>query len=331
MRGANWLALGLGLGLGLGGMACSLDSKGLNHQGPDLGDTTAASTGTTTTDPGTTVVGLDGTASSSSTTTADTTTSAPDDTTSDGTTGPGPSPLVDTGLLARWYVDEADTGKLVTSVLDSHPPTVDLVLLYESGSPTYAEIDGNRGLSWPQVGLDGRAIVPIAGTKLLDDLGGAQQATFELVLGVKAVSGSTSRFLHFGTGNGSGDFVIGTDRMDLIELRWNDAATVRNFDAALTSDRQVLHVVVDTTQAAPEDRFRAYLDGSELVSQDMAAPVQGEGLPLQPSSSLVLGNRADGQRSFRGTLHYAAIYLAAFDASDIKANAEALLISDDAP
>ncbi|MCX4246753.1 hypothetical protein [Paraliomyxa miuraensis] len=321
MRGVTWLVLGLGC------LACNPNAGGLNNQGPPLGEPTTSTDGST--GSSTTVAADDGTSSSTSGATESPTTTAVDPT--DDTTGPSKPALVDTELLARWYVDEADTDQRPEHVLDSVPPAVDLELIYTNGTPVYALDDGNRGIQWSQAGRSGRALAPIDGTKLLDELGGASEITFELVISVQAVVSNTSRFLHIGTDDDNGDFVIGAHMMNVLQVRWDDGDIVRTFDTTLTGQRQVVHVVVDTTQVAEQDRIRAYIDGDALVTPDMEAPVLGAGLPLKDTSSLVLGNRTDGQRSMRGTLLYAAIYLAVLELPDIQNNVEVLRGSDDTP
>jgi hypothetical protein len=95
----------------------------------------------------------------------------------------------------------------------------------------------------------------------------------------------------------------------------------------------VVHVVVDTELADGDTnaRTRAYLDGVELTPLDGNVPNEDEGLPLQDTSSVVLGNRANGDRSFRGQLYYAAIYLGALELEEVQTNATALLLDDDRP
>lgn len=319
--------------VGLGGLGCALNAEGLGTTETDLVTTDASTTmppieGTTTSGMGSSTASPPTTDTTGPSSATDGTTTH--DTTDDTTTGSMQPPLIDEGLLARWYVDEAAEDQRPTHVLDSQPPAVDLALMYDNGSPSYTTIDDNRGLRWADQGLSGRPQAPIGGTKLLDQLGGATQATFELVLAAQSFDPEASRFIHFGSGGGSGDFVIAARNADELEVRWPFMPD-RKFDASFDGSRQVLHVVVDTTLAAPEDRFRAYLDGVELSRQDANAPGQGSGMQLQGSSSVVLGNRSDGQRSFGGTLGYAAIYRVAFDPGDVQANAEALLMHDDAP
>ena len=246
-------------------------------------------------------------------------------------TGPDVPMLIDEGLLARWYLDEAASGMAPSAVFDHQPPEVDLPLVYDADQPRYDVVDDSRGLVWSATQLSGRAVLDIAGTKFESELTGATQATFEIVLSVEEVTTDLSRFIHFGDGAGGGDFAIGSPFLDRIVLRWG-GSTLREFESDFGgTDRRVLHVVVDTDAGAPDDRLRAYLDGMRLPLTNPGAPGQAEGLPLNQSSAITLGNRSDGTRSFRGRLQYAAIYTEVLDQAQLEHNVDVLLASDDAP
>jgi len=246
-----------------------------------------------------------------------------------GTTGPDVPMLVDLGLLSRWYLDEASEGQDPVAALDHHAPAVDLELRYSDASPSYAVLDGNRGLQWLSQDRGGRAVVPIFGTKLETELTMATEVTFELVVAVTAVSDMYSRYLHIGSIMLPADLSIGSSRLDEVEVHWG--GIFRRYAANLDGGRQVIHVVIDTTQDDPIQRLRAYLDGVELVHITDQAPAQGEGLLLLPTSDLVLGNRTDGGRTFQGSLQYAAIYTAVLDEAQLENNAAVLMTNDDTP
>lgn len=323
MRGTTVLVVMLVAG------GCRYDAAALgsSHGPTDDTATTASSAGASSSTTGTTG-GLDTAATFNVPTTGDATTDASTGQTS--TTGPEVPMLIDDGLLARWYLDEASEGQGPRAALDHHPPPATLELYYGADSPTWAVVDGSRGLRWLEAERGGRAQVPLAGTKLESELIAAPQATFELVLSVTGVTGMGSRFLHVGVDMVPEDLAIGSSDLTEIELRWT-GNVMRKFAASLTGARQILHVVVDTTQDDPLQRLRAYLDGEELVPIDAGAPAQGEGLPLLPESALVLGNRSGGSRTFRGTLQYAAIYTLPFGPAEVEHNLPLLKASDDAP
>lgn len=325
MRGT--LVLGVALLVAAG---CRYDPSGFGTGttgGSASDDTTAASSMGASSSSSSSRGGSEGEASTSGTTTGD---ASSESTTATGTTGPDVPVLVDDSLLARWYLDEAASGQAPRVVIDHHPPGTDLALVYTNEWPTYDVYEGNRGLRWTEVGRNGRALVDIAGTELATALTDATEVTFELVVVVNEVMPEFSRLLHIGTGNTAGDFAIGSSQIDRLALRWQ-GNTIRELEVDFGAQRHVLHVVVDTPAADPVERLRAYLDGVPLVSTGSGAPAQGQGLPLFPTAALTLGNRSDGQRSFRGRLQYAAIYTAVLDAAQLEANASVLLASDDAP
>lgn len=306
---------------------CSYDAAGLGTSSESTGSessTSAGMEGPSSTSTG----GVDGTTTGSSSSSGSAGSSSGEPDTS---TGPEVPMLVEEGLLARWYVDEAAAGTDPTAVIDHHAPGVDLPLVYADDQPMYAALDGNRGLGWDAIQLDGRAVVDIAGTKLESELTGTTEATFELVLSVEEVTTDVSRFLHFGGGGGGGDFAIGSSFLDRLVIRWG-GSTLCEFESDFGSpERRVVHVVVETNATDANERVRAYIDGVALMLTDAGAPDQGAGLPLDPSAALTLGNRSDGQRSFRGHLQYAAIYTTVLDQEQIDGNVALLLASDDAP
>jgi len=323
-------ALALGLACGV---ACKPNTSGVGSDGPELG---AASSSGTSMGAITTPVSVDDTAGTFGVPPA-TGTSSDDPPESSGTTASdstgdegstGGDPLIDHGLLARWYVDEAEAGQPPISLADSVFPPLDLPLLYGAGSPEFASENDNLGLLWYAVEEDGRAQAPIQGTKIETGLAEHTRATFEIVFALQAVSGSTSRLLHIGTESNSGDFAIGSDSLDSVEIRWAGSQLMR-FEATLGESRQVLHVVVDTDQPEVGDRIRAFLDGIEIDAEEEVGPAMGEGIPLLETSWLILGNRSDGQRSFRGSLQYAAIYDEPFSLAEVVTNATLLEANDD--
>lgn len=322
--------------LGLGSTGCTPDLGGLGPApNPNLG---GSSTGV---EPGSTTGAG---ATSPADTTADPSTSTTEGTTSSGsattgastdegsTTSAEPTRLVDTELLARWYIDEAMMGKSPILLADSTASPLDLVMAYAGGQPQFVEFDGQLGLQWTSSGADGRALSPIAGSKIETELTDQPRATFELVLAVESVTGAMSRFFHIGTGSNGGDVSVGTDSTDRLQVRWG-GSNVRAFTHDFDGSRQVLHVVLDTDQAQPEDRIIAYVNGSPIPLEGNAGgtPGLGAGLPLAQTSSLTLGNRSDGNRSFTGRLHYAAVYTTVLTPDEIMINADVLGLSDDSP
>lgn len=241
----------------------------------------------------------------------------------------GPS-LVDTGVIARWYIDEAGEGQEPGLLADSIAPPINLVLSYDGKSPVFDTDDGNRGLRWSDAADNGRASAPIAGSKIQTDFDGETEGTIELVLEVDDVQPQTSRFIDFGSAAQS-DLAVGSNDLDLLEIRWADNRMY--FETMYSGERQILHVVIDTNQARPSDRVVVYLDGAPLMvapSPPLSTfPERGEAIPLEGTSSVTLGNREAGMRSFEGALRYAALYSTALTADDLDNNLMLLGDSDD--
>lgn len=312
-------------------LGCNFDPESLGTSGPGLGGSSSSGgssptstgqlPGDTTSEPtSTTGNGLADSTSTSSDSGTDSSS------TGDGTTGEG---MVDEGLLARWWIDEAGSGQAPILLADSTASPMDLPLIYVGDMPVFVTTNGNIGLYWDSRGLDGRAMAPIAGSKIHTELGASGRATFELVVAMDDSVSQTSRLLHIGTA-GSDDFVIGANDSSTLQVRWRNGPTM-NFETTWDGTRQVVHVVVDTDQVSVVDRVRAYVGGIELVPASEAGPEQGITLPLDPGSSLVIGNRSDGQRSIEGAIHYTAIYLEPLDPAEIVLNVTTLKGDDDGP
>jgi len=303
------------------------------------GQVTAGSTGPSVSPTATTGSTTAADASTSPSTGADDTagTSGPGQSTSDGvgsgsSTGePGPT-LVDAGLVSRWHIDEAAMGQDPPVLLDAAMPGDDLTIVYQKSSPVFEEVGGHRGLAWSFQGIDGQAQLAMVGaTNLYQGLVQQRTITIELVVEVDAVVGNGSRLFHMGQGTNAGQLSLRVDELTRLDVVWANEP-VRTFDVELDGARQVIHVVIDTQQRLALDRVRAYVDGmpQRLASLD-ARPALDEGLELSPFSAFVLGNRTTGNRSFRGTLFYAAVYAEAFTADQVQHDTALLLEDDDTP
>lgn len=326
--------------LGLAMVGCGLDSAGLGLPTPQGGDsstgsppslepspTAMATTGEPPAPPLPPMSTGDPTNAEDSTGTDSTGAGE-----SEGSTGALRPSLIDTGLLARWYIDEAGMGQAPNRLADDTTNPLDLELVYAGDSPQFTELRGHRGLRWSAEGQDGRALAPVAQTKLVTELEGSPQVTLELVVRVEAVLSLASRLLHIGTST-QNDLAVSTDSLDALQVRWDNTVNARRFAIDLDGQLQVIHVVIDTEREDPEDRVLAYVDGLplDLLNLDDDDPAQGEGVSLGDASALVLGNRSDGLRSFLGQLDYAAIYVEALDPAEVMSNASVLLDSNDAP
>lgn len=325
--------------LGIGATACPLDTTGLGTGSPASSSSSSGAEPRPTTGPDSDAStgaadSLDsGTTIDESTTSGEllpTGSTSDSDTEGSSSTGMPDPALVDTGLLARWMIDDAVAGQPTTVVSDATALPLDLELLIHNGAPQFVTRDGHQGLAWPTEGEDGRAMASVNDTKLTTELAGSHRATLELVAKIEAVTTSTSRLLHIGTANRA-DLAVGTASLDELQIRWDGTYNARLFAADLDGERQVIHVVIDTDHDDPEDRILAYIDGVPLDSlhHHPDEPALGEGVALGNSSALVLGNRTDGNRSLSGMLYYAALYTEALDPDEVMLNASILAHDDD--
>jgi hypothetical protein len=253
----------------------------------------------------------------------------------DGAGGVGgqPPPLNDRGLLARYYLDEATSGSTPASVADAAPAPLDLPMDY-SGPVTFDAPGGHAGLTWPDFGVDGGAHATIAGTKI-EQIHGSTTGTIECVVELVASSPSSSRLSHIGTGSDPGRFTLYSDEATTAGFDWlaGDSAEEWAVDFAALG-RTVLHLVLDTNRADPEDRILLYINGQVQPPGGTinVLPALGATTALVVGTdSYALGNRAIGGRSFHGHLFYSALYTAALTDAEIQENAAILLASDDTP
>lgn len=249
----------------------------------------------------------------------------------EASSGAEPVGLMGRGLLVRYFIDEAASGQRVDSLADAAPDPLELPISYAGGQPEFVESGGNRGLEWATESGEGMAISPVAGTKIESTLDGAATATIEVVVDPDAVGepGYTTRFVHIGGSFATGRLVLGATTTQGFVLRLNDATVTEWATPIGALGRSVVHLVVDASQAALEDRARLFIDGVEQAATVSSGPGAGETITLPGGESLVLGNEPNSFRSMDGTLFYAAIYDVALDETEITTNAALLLASDD--
>lgn len=235
----------------------------------------------------------------------------------------------DGGLVARYYLDEADSGKTPTEALDAAPAPIDLTLEYMAGNEmTYTELPTGRGLRWMAPGTRGSANVDVDATKLAGALEGTTTMTVEIVARVDAVTNANSRILWIGSGNSLGRVAFSSETQDVIRFFVNDVERA-SFSLPFGA-RHVIHAVYDS--ALPTDKVKLYVDGAIIAPTLGTAPSNNETVNGLGGDSFFLGNRVGPDpRSFGGVLGYAAIYDVAFDAARVAQHASTLAVSDDAP
>jgi hypothetical protein len=252
-----------------------------------------------------------------------------------GATGAGgmfDGQLVDRGLIARYFIDEAAPGTLPgdlpTELVDAAPNPLNLNLTYIP-EMSWVEVPTGRGLGFTTAGLDGRASVAIDTTKFVQ-LQGGKTATMELVLDVQEVTTDVSRLMHIGLDSESGRLTMSTSTTHRLTMRLNDA-TIGEWPIDLASaGRIVVHGVLDTAQADPEDRARCYVNGSRLTGLDGIAPTQDALIDLSTNRHFVIGNREIGGRTIVGSIYYGALYNVPLTDEEIFGAVGVLLANDDA-
>lgn len=257
-----------------------------------------------------------------------------------GQGGSGPDrTLADDGLVVRYYIDEAASGIAPSMLQDAaHEEPLALELWYQGPDPAeleFEEVFGRRALRWLQVANNARASRAIGDTKIYEWLHGSTTGTIEVVADVRGVTDQGARLSHIGWEQEPGRFTLSSKDMGELQLYvWaNGACTpIGDWDVNLEQRRRtVLHVVFDSAQGEARDRVRLYADGQRVTGNDGSAVAQDLPLDLGQGCHYVLGNRETGQRSFRGWLHYAALYSTALSDTAVDNNFQALDLDDDTP
>jgi hypothetical protein len=271
-----------------------------------------------------------------------------------------PGKLVDDGLVARYYLDEAASGQQPGEALDAAPASalgdpVHLTIRYSNANeggaggggepgtggmaPTVAYIeddDGHRGLYFPAAEMPDVAYAALDGTKFTAALHSGTTATYEVVAEILDVSRFLSRLSHIGSGTGH-TLSLETDSTSLIQFTLNDDHA--HYAPTLLGQlgRAVYHAVLDIEATDPKHRVKFYVNGSRTLTLS-----PNENLDMDTSIDLgtgkyyCIGNRYqtenDGSgRSIQGTIYYSAIYKTPLTAEQVEHNTAVLLVSDDTP
>ena len=239
--------------------------------------------------------------------------------------------LVDTGLVVRYYLDEAVDGTGPTLVNDAGPNNIDLTINYGSGNLDYTEVSGNRGLeSISTTGVQ-RADYTITSSDALDTaLTGGKKFTLEVVVRVDAWTVNGSRIFGINaTAGENGSLIVRRGGSDNISVTFNDAA---QGDIDAVSSRTVIHAVIDSTKTA-NSRIQYSINGGTLTDLSNTVGLD-ETLASVVGQKFTMFNRENVgtyDRSFDGELFYAAMYNVAFSQTDIDTNYAILTADDDTP
>lgn len=240
-------------------------------------------------------------------------------------------PLVDTGLIVRYYIDEAASGQGPSAVLDGSGvgSDFDLTITYDSTDLNYNEISGNRGIENIDTATLARAekLIDDVSDKVRDDIHGSKTATVEIVVRVDDFSASQGRC--FVINSGISNPILGLSGTSGTNARvYFNGTLMRSFDPG--SARAVWHIVYDTAQATANDRIKIYKDDTLQSPTIDANPALDATFSINAGSRMFMFNRGDSgyQRSMDGVLFYAAIYSSAFTSGNVTTN-DAILGSDD--
>jgi len=235
--------------------------------------------------------------------------------------------LVDRGLVARYFIDEAATGQAPASLVDSATNPLPLPITY--GQASFTEDHGNRGLGWPASQGTGKVEISLGSTKLINQLAPARTVTIEVVAQIVAAGTAGSESQIAGLRGGNPDFMltaVGSTDLRFFKPFGSEGATWLGVN---NQQRMVLHLVFDTTRGDPAQRIELFKNGNAVTKNASAPPNQNSTVGLGSSDELVIGNRQGQDRSIEGTIFYVAYYNVALDASEIANNAQRLLADDD--
>lgn len=245
--------------------------------------------------------------------------------TPDATPDATPIALVDTGLVVRYFIDEADAGQGPAELLDSAPDPLNIPITY--GQAVYVD-DGNRGLHWAVALGDGKIERGLGEPKLSSRLRDGTRLTMEVVVDVDGASGTT--LCHIAGMRGSNpDFMLSA--IGTSELRFHRPFNVlgASWDGINDHERMVVHVVYDATAPDPERRIELYKNGVMVPKTTSNPPSLGSSLDLSTASELMIGNHQDENRSIAGTIYYVAFYDQPLAVGELSNNAARLLANDD--
>jgi hypothetical protein len=238
--------------------------------------------------------------------------------------------LVDSGLVVRYFIDEAESGQGPMMLSDAAQDPLPLTIDYNdelsfSGGP------GKRGLQWSDGATHARAFAPIAGTKIIAMLDGRTQATIEMVVELDAILITGSVLSMIGSGNefnfGDLSLVAGGDGQ--LGFFWQNGADIYVWDTnVVDAGRVVLHAVLDSAQADPIMRARYYVNGTQEV-QGNPSVGNGQTIHVQADGHLAVGSAVAEPFSPRGIIAYVAYYNVALSDADILVNVAHLNVSDD--
>ncbi len=256
-----------------------------------------------------------------------------------------PPVLANTGLLARYFIDEAGSGAATGDLEDVATDPAVLSVQDFDGVMQFVTEGGHRGIGWAAAGVRG-VVSRGVGLSKFASLNNTVHGTIEVVARVDQASVYGSRLMHIGTSSessftlaishpGPKDLPIAPpERLEMRTRGHGDLSTYRFafFDFDHPSERVVIHAVYDSQEVEADDRIRMYVNGAELPRQAEDAeerPLLDEQLFVEADDGVTIGNRDIGGRSIEGSIFYAAMYRAPLSQAEIEQNVAELLRTDD--
>ncbi len=241
--------------------------------------------------------------------------------------GGGGGGTTTTPPIVEYKLDEAASGSSPTALLDAQPVPLNVPITYASGQPVYVEEATGRGWDFATRLGPGGGQVAIDGTKIKTVLDGAQKLTLRAVFDIRdATNASTATLpwnLAIGPNGNTGFSVI----FNGVAVNWT------GFDWP-NAGRTIVHVLIDTTQAAMGNRIRLRVDNVDQGPWDTGTqPAQNATLNLGTGKKLSIGNldvALTHQGAIDGRIYGIAIYPAVLTLAELATDMAAINADDDA-
>ena len=239
-------------------------------------------------------------------------------------------PLVDDGLVARYFLDEQESGPPTRPVRDAHgTPPFDLQPRTSDSGPLFELNEYGRHVSWTSADSGGQLAAPVGGTRIESTFDNTDTFTIEAVVHVDAAD-ADSRIVHLGGIGDQGAFalIVTTHSIELSRRGALNVSWSVRFPG--TRNEVVLTLTFNGDATAARDRAVLYVNGARVIARNpQQLPTLGSRISVDANDELVIGNQPGGMWSFDGFVGYLALYEVALRPSVVRQNAHRLLIWDD--
>lgn len=235
-------------------------------------------------------------------------------------------PLVQTGVVLRYFLDEAASGTAAAVIDSGRAPGLDLQRFGSSNGPFHVTRVVGRGLTWNQAASSG-AFAATASSKIFSDLDGTRRLTIEVVVDPADATVFGSRILHIGDGGQTDLGLIMTDQN--VYLGINGFTHINwPLNVRARAGPTVLTVVYDSERSSINDRLDLYVDGMPGPIS-MYGPDEEQTFDIDSNATVIIGNSGRNDRSLAGDILYVAVYDRPLSATEVANNAAALLVDHD--